>query len=167
MSFWAFRTLNAWLAVVFAAFAFAAFGAGFALAALAIAAIAVAPATSAAAEIAFAALTVELLLLLFARREIDIRLIGAVIARGLGFAIRFGALGAALFALEVAAFIETLRLRRRRRRLHRAHETEIMVGVLGVVFAQNAIAGAGGVAGKLQIALVNVRCGTAHLHFRA
>ena len=51
-------------------------------------------------------------------------------------------------------------------RLHRPQQAEIVIRVLQVVFAENAIAGAGRVARELEVTLVNVRRRAAHLGLR-
>lgn len=151
----ALRALFAAITVIFTVFA--AFVAHFPFAStitIAVAAITIAPATAATAEIAFATLTVELLLLLFARGEINVGLIAAFFAAGLCFAAtHLDGFSRALFAIALA--FEVLRLRGRHRGLHRAHEPKIVVGVLRVILAQNPIARTRGIARELQVAFVN------------
>jgi hypothetical protein len=145
---WTLSALFGAFATLFTSFAlaaFGAFGARFTLTTLAFAAIAVAAATAAAPLIAVL-LAIGLLLLLFARREIDIWLIAALLRCATRFPVmHFRGFGSAFVALKFA-FVEILRLRRRGCRLHLAHEPEIMIGVLCIVLAENTIAGAGRIA---------------------
>jgi hypothetical protein len=89
------------------------------------------------------------------------------VGRGLG---RFGGrrLSAALvLEVDVEAAGEVVAAKnfgRRLGRLHGAHDPEIVLGVLQVVFSQNAVAGGRRVAGELLVLFENVLGVAAHLH---
>jgi hypothetical protein len=81
------------------------------------------------------------------------------LAAKLGLVAAFGCFAARglVLALVFAAFRKPLaRLRQRHSRLHRAPQPEIVVGVLQVILAQDAIAGTRRIARQLQIALIDV-----------
>jgi len=120
-------------------------------------------AISATAWIAFAA-SALLLRALFALRVFSAGLI-VTIATGLGFFAAL-ALGTALVVAFIVAVVEVLLLLHRHCGLHRADKSEIVIGMLRVVFAQHAVPRAGGVSGELQIPLKNVRRRTTNLDLR-
>jgi hypothetical protein len=59
--------------------------------------------------------------------------------------------------VEIGTLVEAIGLRRLHRdgRLHRTPQAEVVIGVLEIILAQNAIAGAARVAGKLQVPLMD------------
>jgi hypothetical protein len=110
--------------------------------------------------------TLELAVLL-ALAEFRVSLIAGF---GVGFALAAFALAGAIFVAFILGFgAEALaNLRRRHRRLHAAHEAEIVIRVLHVVFAQHTVARGSRVARELQIALIDRRGVAANLAaFRA
>jgi hypothetical protein len=156
------RTLTARFAVTaFTRLTLGALLAAFELAAFRTEAIAPAAATTEVAvalEIAFALLALAALL----ARELALGLL-AIFG---GARLDDFTLGRALFIAFLIAVAKAIDLRLHRHgRLHRAQQTEIMVGVLEIILAQHAVAGAGGVARILQIAFVDQRRWAAH--FRA
>jgi hypothetical protein len=68
------------------------------------------------------------------------RLIAGLVSFGIARGFTFSPLGAFLFAFVVEILRETVGLRWRSRRLHRAQEPEIMLGMLLIVFRLDAIA---------------------------
>lgn len=143
-TFGALLAFAATLASFTAAFAFFAF----------VAAIAAAAATPPASAVAFAAFALLELALLLALVEFGFGLIAFAAFAFIG-AFGLSAHFLVTFSIIVAEAVIEL-LGGRRRWLHRAHQTEIMVGVLQVVFAQHAITGACRIARQLQIALKDV-----------
>jgi hypothetical protein len=132
--------------IAFARFKTAAFA--FAFRTEAIAAVAVA----ATALIAFTACA---LLWAFALRIVGIGLVVAAVLSVFS-AFAFGPALVIAFIIAVIEAVVLLLLLHRHGGLHRAHETEIVIGVLHVVFAQHTVARTGGVASELQVAFKNV-----------
>ena len=108
-----------------------------------VAALAFAVRTEAAAAPATTAIVaIATILLLLALRIFDVRLVAGLSGDAFAAVGRL-VLGAALFvAIEVlfAGVAILLLLRRRRSRLHLAHEAEIMICVLEVILAQHPVA---------------------------
>ncbi len=107
--------------------------------------------------IATAIIAIELLLLALPLREVCVGLVAAALA-----CMRFTL--AALFIAFVIVFEAiVVHLLHRHGGLHLAHEPEIVIGVLHVIFAEHAVARRRRVARELQIALQDQRCVSAHL----